>query len=388
MKFPTTDQLRGLTRQISKKVSSSAIFQMSASLAFSTLIALVPIFTLSLSILTRLDFFRNIQNNVKTTLFELFIPAQATVIMQYVERFSENLSKLNTISIVGFLFSGVFLMINLEDSLNRVFQAPNRKGLIVKVLNYWAVLTLGPILIGSSFYLSSRYLHAAAGAAHPFIQSILPFFSSLALNTTLIFMMFHFMPNVRLKWKISATAALITGLLFEILKGGLSIYLKSLNYEKIYGSLAALPLFLIWLYLAWLILLFGAHLSSILQKPIHPESDQLKLPDWALRLDIMEKTLHAFMKDTPIAFETLQAIYPAEIRAFLPSILEEMIEEGWVIRHETLGIIPAHPPSTFESPDFYFKWLGFQAFPEELKSSEWFGRLSRSVQTLFCDHSS
>lgn len=374
------ERVRNIISRLVQKITADGIYSMAASLAYSTLLALVPIFTLSLSILTRLDFFKSIQSRVQQTLFEFFIPAQATIVMQYVEKFSINLSKLNTISIIGFLLTGVFLMITLEDSLNRIWRTASRKGWIVKVLIYWAVLTLGPILIAASFYLSSKYLYPAAGAAHPFLVSIFPFLSSLVLNTTLIFMMYHFMPNAKLKWFNSFISAFITGLVFEIFKSGLSLYLRSLNYEKIYGSIAALPLFLLWLYMVWLLLIFGAELAYILQNPQKISKERSLLPSWAIQLDILEKVLTYFQNDTPLFSTRLKHLYSSEVQEDIDINLKAMIEHGWVLVHESRGIIPARHPDAFASPRLYAEWLGCEQLPDELKESEWYRRFIHTLE--------
>ncbi|NPV01574.1 MAG: YihY family inner membrane protein [Brevinematales bacterium] len=250
---------------IYKKFNDDLCFQGASALSFNTVLSLVPLFTLVLAIITSMQAFQGVENNIKQFIFDRFIPEQAQVIENYIEEFSRNLQAMNIISIIGVLLAGVFLLVSLENFLNKIWKVKKQRGFIRSIINYWTVLTLGPIFLGGSFYITELMKQYAL--IHPFLTGITAFITSYSLNTALMFLMYYVMPFHKVKIRAALGGALFSGFCYEILRTYFGEIPAKLNYDKIYGAVAILPIFLFWIYLIWITILIGAEIAYFIQYP-------------------------------------------------------------------------------------------------------------------------
>lgn len=252
--------LRSLARQFQ---ANQGILN-AAALTFTTLFAVVPLMTVSYSMLAAVPNFRGVGEQIQGWIFENFVPATGEVVQQYLGTFSSQAQSLTVIGIVFLAVTSIMMMKNIEAAFNRIWRVSEpRKGLSSFLL-YWAVLSLGPILIGLGLLLTSYiaslsiFTSATEVVGRARLLALLPpFFSALAFM-----LLYAAVPNCRVPLRSAAIGGLFAAILFEIAKRGFVQFVTlSPSYQLIYGAFAAVPLFLLWIYISWGIILLGAQLT-------------------------------------------------------------------------------------------------------------------------------
>jgi membrane protein len=185
-------------------------------------------------------------------------------VQQYLSGFSENARKLTVTGLAVLVVIALMLMATIDDALNTIWRVSNRRSPVARFLLYWAMITLGPVLVGAglvatSYILSLPSMTGMEGS--PEIErrllSVLPF-----LTTTAAFsLLYQFVPNCHVRFRHALIGGVTAGVLFELAKYGFGIYVKSTSTEAIYGAIAIIPLFLVWIYTSWVIVLLGAHIT-------------------------------------------------------------------------------------------------------------------------------
>ena len=165
-----------------------------------------------------------------------------------------------------FFVTAVMLMMTIDNSLNRLFRVQRARPLLQQVLMYWAVITLGPVLIGGSLSMTSFAVGASFGwlrlsIVADAVLGVLPFLFTCAALTLL----YQIVPNRHVPARDALIGGVLAGIAFEIAKRGFAIYLTRFpTYTLIYGAFATIPIFLVWLYMSWVVVLAGATLTAML----------------------------------------------------------------------------------------------------------------------------
>jgi membrane protein len=171
---------------------------------------------------------------------------------------------------VGILiYAAISLVVQVEQAFNVICGAPSGRRLVSRLVNYWTLLTLGSVALYLSFTLSGRFA-AILGEMPAWLDwATLPVQLAVKVGVTWLLLMFAYlqMPNTRVRLRPAAIGAIVAACLWEIAKSGLTWFVSNATEGKVsvYGSLALLPIFLLWIYVTWLIVLFGLELASILQ---------------------------------------------------------------------------------------------------------------------------
>jgi membrane protein len=248
--------------------------QRAASLSYTTLLSLVPLISTSVSLLAIFPFFNHFIDAAQNYLQENFLPASSGAISTQLQGFVAHATKLPILSILSLLVTSVLLIFTVEDSLNAICQAPRRNKKIRAVLLHWLALVSMPIFIGAGLVFSS-YLFSLSwfgGVAETigvkiYLLASLP----LLINTIILTFLYRMVPNYRISWRKALVGGFVAAVLFEIGKRGFGIYIAHFSdYQLIYGALATIPIFLVWIYLSWLIILYGmliVHTSHELSTP-------------------------------------------------------------------------------------------------------------------------
>ncbi|MGB0767075.1 MAG: YihY/virulence factor BrkB family protein, partial [Phycisphaeraceae bacterium] len=186
--------------------------------------------------------------------------------------------RIGSIGVVGMLvliWAAVGLIVTVEKTFNIIFRAPQGRPWHVRIPIYWAIITLGPVLIWASFYLSTRLADAVEGVyALDWLLGLLNQFTALIVTWLLFVLIFKLMPNARVAIKPALAGALVSALAWETMKVALRWYIESAvlspTQAQLYGSLALIPVFLFWVYVSWLVVLAGLQVTHILQTlPAH-----------------------------------------------------------------------------------------------------------------------
>jgi membrane protein len=242
--------------------------QTAASLSYTTLLSMVPLAAISLAILSR---FRFSQETIQNLLMQYFLPTASfqEVIIDNIQKFARNTAAL---SIVGGLFlavTAVALLNTVEGSFNFIWRVTERRSLLSKFTAFWSIITFSPILIGASLVLTSRFYRVGLVGSllrHELIRSTVHYILPFLLIFVIVFFAYRVLPNTKVKSSPAIIGAIVATVLFSLARWWFGLYVtKYAHFDKIYGILGTLPAFLMWIYISWVIVLFGAEVTFTFQ---------------------------------------------------------------------------------------------------------------------------
>ncbi|MGE5506708.1 MAG: YihY family inner membrane protein [Actinomycetota bacterium] len=240
--------------------------RMAASLSYTSLLALVPLIAIGLAILTAFPVFDTVRVQIQEWAFANFVPAVGAQVQDYIERFVANAGRLSAAGIVGLAFTSVMLLVTVEGSLNLVFRVARARSVVSRLLIYWTLLTLGPLVLGAIFSLQG-YLTALGrwSGAQPGTLELLATPLPTVLSVLAFAGLFAIVPNRRVRLADAFIGGLAAGLLFAALRYGFGLYVTSSQaYTTVYGAVATIPIFLFWMFLSWAVVLVGAEVAAAL----------------------------------------------------------------------------------------------------------------------------
>ncbi len=249
-------------KYIFARFQSDKCSSVAAELTVTTLLALVPLTTVLFSLLAFMPDFQTLALQLQETMFEYFVPSTGHSVNQYLIEFVGKAKSISGLGFVMLMVTALLMMKMIDKSINHIWQIKTKKSRLRTFLVYWSILTLGPILVGTSLLLTS-YLKSFTLVSNVVQQNslwlsiFLPFVMALAAFT----LIFYVIPNRKIKFTHAVIGALISSILFELAKSLFGIFVEYFStYQIVFGALATLPLFLIWIYLSWSIILFGVEI--------------------------------------------------------------------------------------------------------------------------------
>lgn len=331
--------------------------QTAGSLTYTTLLALVPLLTVALAISTAFPVFDEWIASLQRFIIENVLPdtPAANVVMEQVNAFTRNVGRLTAIGVAGFVVTSVMLMLTIDNALNRIFRVHRRRSLLQNVFVYWAVITLGPLLVGGS--LSGTYLavRESLGALSldlvaDALLGVLPF---LFTGGALV-LLYGVVPARRVEWRYALAGGILAGIGFEIAKRAFAVYLSRVpTYTLIYGAFATIPIFLVWLYTSWLIVLAGAIFTAMLPA-YYAKPERYRVPGEALAdaLGVLAALAGAHAEGRVVSINALARdlrILPDRCEA----ILERAAARGWTARTEGDAWVLARDAAAIRIADVY-----------------------------------
>jgi membrane protein len=288
-------QAPGFARYVLSRAVKDSCPSIAAALGYNSLLAVVPLLAIGLAMFAAFPAFATIRQDLLATLFNNLAPAIGATVQEYLQTFIRNAGKTTGAGVIALGVTAILLINTIQTAFDRIWGTHEARATFRRLLIYWALLTLGPILFGASFSISG-YVFAKVqsvgvyGLSSGFrlVSSVMPFL----LEATGFAVFYRIIPSRHVRFGDAVTGAFIAALLFEFLKHGFGLYLQYFpTYQAVYGALATVPVLLLWTYLAWLIVLFGAEIVAAL-----PEwragrrivgGDIRKSDSFALALDIL-----------------------------------------------------------------------------------------------------
>jgi membrane protein len=264
------DKLRRLVSFTATRLNEDRIPQVAGSLTFTTVLSLVPLFTVAFAIFTAFPIFGTFQASLQNFLANHLMPAQVSnQIFKYLDLFVSKAKGLTTIGLLFLVVTSVMTMMTVESAFNVIWRVRKPRPLAQRVVIYWGVITLGPILFGVSLSVSSYVLAqslALSGMQHvPALIGWVFEAAALPLTVAAYGFLYSYLPNCRVELRDALPGAVLAGVGFELARHGFSLYIKRFpTYAAVYGAFAAVPIFLLWVYLLWFITLAGATIAALL----------------------------------------------------------------------------------------------------------------------------
>ncbi len=248
-----------------RKVKDPSIAHYASSLSFHTILSLIPILLISFSIFTKMPSFKEYYEKIQYFIFNSLMPAQQDVVTPYINKFMENTGSMGITGFIFVLYVSMMFFLDYEKIMSKIFNTKKRT-LWESVTTYWTMLTMMPLGLGLSFYLSSIINNFLSSNEITSSINLLPFLPYFII-WFLFFIMFMISANKQLKKKSTLLASFVTSLTWYSSKA-LFIYYVAYNktYLSIYGSFSILMFFFLWVYFSWLIYIYGAKLCSVLDE--------------------------------------------------------------------------------------------------------------------------
>lgn len=239
-----------------------------SSLTFTSLLALVPFFTVALALFTAFPIFGKAQKVLERWLMDSLIPETiARQVLGYLTQFASKASQLGLVGFSILMVTAIALILTIDRTLNNIWRVRQLRPLGQRVLIYWAAITLGPLVLGLSLVLSSYVMSASKGLVNALPGSLRFVFDSVEFVVLAAGLagLYHYVPNTPVRWRHAWVGGVFVAVFMEVAKKVLGLYLASVpTYSVIYGAFATLPILLIWMYVAWSIVLLGALVTAYL----------------------------------------------------------------------------------------------------------------------------
>ncbi|MBB4285213.1 YihY family inner membrane protein [Roseospira goensis] len=265
-----------LGRMVLDRTGQDDVMRVAASLSYTSLLALVPLLAIALAMLTAFPVFEEVRGTLLDTLFEVLLPYADDTVRAKVEQFVQAAGGLTALGVVGIAVTAVLLLVTIEAALNGIFGVRTTRAVPGRLLVYWAVVTLGPLLLGASASLSG-YLHGLRELATDGPALLTGLGGLLAqavpwvLAAAAFSLLYLVVPNRPVRPLDALAGGIVAAALVAGLRAGFLIYVTNTGaYQTLYGALAVIPVFLVWMYLSWLAVLAGAVIAAV-------------LPSWRMR---------------------------------------------------------------------------------------------------------
>ena len=307
-----------------------------SSLTFTTSIALVPFFTVALAIFTAFPMFAKLQGTLQVWLVESLIPDNiARQVLGYLTQFTRQASRLGVAGLAVLVVTAIALVLTIDRTLNSIWRVRKPRPLGQRVLIYWAAVTLGPLLLAASLAATSYVLpllRNGAAAPEAMLQFLVDTLEFVCLAGSLA-ALYHYMPNTYVKWTHAWVGGGFVALGIAAAKKLLSVYLGLVpTYSAVYGAFATLPILLVWIYLAWIIVLMGAVITAYLPSLLAGVSRRGGAHGWQfqLALETLQSLEHS--RDT-VPRGMLASALAQQLRVdvlALEPVLDTLIQLEWV----------------------------------------------------------
>lgn len=257
---------RETLRTLGQRFREDRLGLTAGSLTFTTLIALVPLFTVTLAVFTAFPMFASFQTALEAYFVKSLVPeAIARPVLRALTRFAANANRLGTAGLIVLVLTALSLMLTIDRTLNAIWRVRKPRPIAQRVLVYWAAATLGPLLLGVSLTLTSYALSASRGLVGSLPAPVSAIFNALefVLMAGAFAGLFRYVPNTHVRWPHALAGGFFVATGFELAKALLTWYLRSVpTYSALYGTFATVPIFLVWLYLGWVVVLLGAVIAA------------------------------------------------------------------------------------------------------------------------------
>lgn len=310
-------------RFVLRRFLDDRLFEASGALAYTTAFALVPLTMVAFGVLSAFPVFDAWSDRLSGYIFANFVPRAAQAVSGYLTDFSANTKSLTSAGALALIVSLLVTLSSVESIFNRIWRVPTARPKLGRFLVYWTVLTLGTLVAATSLALSTRFFALAIFETGPgrWLEALILWLAPMLIELLAFAAVFKVVPHHSVRWRHALAGGLLSMLLFEGVKSGLSLYLGSFDsYQKIYGAVALAPIVMLWIYLSWVSILLGASFASSMSA-FRYQPKALRLPS-GYELYGLLRMLGRFLK----ARATGNGLLASQLQELEPSLTDSMIQ--------------------------------------------------------------
>jgi membrane protein len=329
---------RNTTRTLRQRFREDRLGQTAGSLTFTTTIALVPMVTVALAVLTVFPMFADFQVVLQKRLVESLVPDNISrQVLGYLTQFASKASRLGAAGVTALLFSALALVFTIDRTLNAIWRVRKRRPLAHSMLLYWTAITLGPLLMGASMVMMSEFVAVSRGVAPQGAGNLRWLFGTLEflLLAWAISALYRFVPYTQVRWSHALVGGIWVAAATEMARKVLAYYFGQMStYSVVYGAFATVPILLVWIYLAWSIVLIGAVLVANLPSLLAGISRDGRSVGWRfqLALEVLQRLQIARATDAHGASLTTLCDDLALDPLQLEDVLSTLVDLDWIAR--------------------------------------------------------
>lgn len=344
-------------RLATRRFHDDRCLQIAASLTFTTLLSIVPLVTVALTLISAFPVFGHMSEAFQRFMLERLVPESAGTIAAYAGQFAANAAKLTALGGAFLVVTAVMLLMTIERAFNLIWRISRPRPVFQRVLIYWTLLTVGPVLVGASLSLTSWLVSLSLGLVSdiPGAGVVLLKTVPIILTALALALLYLAMPNRRVAFRDALLGGLLAGFVFEAMKRGFAFYITQFpSYKLVYGAFASVPIFLLWIYLSWLVVLSGAVVVAALPEWRARAGHARPVPggDFFDALQILKILWHAHRKGEVVRLSQLHGVVKVSVER-IESILDKMIGAAWVSRVAPAGWVLNRDPGAIKVEDVY-----------------------------------
>lgn len=265
-----SSKLRQLGRFVAylfRRFNQDRCLQIASSLTFTTLLALVPLVTIVLTLMSAFPVFSGLGEHIHAFLLANMLPEKAgQIVSGYIEQFTGRAGRLTALGTAFLAVTAFMLMFTIEHAFNSIWRVSRPRPVAQRILVYWAALTLGPILIGASLSITSYLVGASAGITRqtPLAGSAILWLVPFSLTWAAFTLLYFGVPNRAVKPRHALIGGLVAAFVFELMKRSFAVFITQMpTYALVYGAFAVIPIFLLWIYFSWVVIVIGALIAAL-----------------------------------------------------------------------------------------------------------------------------
>jgi membrane protein len=320
-----------------RRFNQDRCLQIASSLTFTTLLALVPLATIVLTLMSAFPVFSGLSEHIHAFLLANMLPEKAgKIVSGYIEQFTGRAGRLTAVGTAFLALTAFMLMFTIEHAFNSIWRVSRPRPVAQRILVYWATLTLGPVLIGASLSITSYLVGASLGLTRetPLAGTAILWLVPFVLTWAAFTLLYYFVPNRAVRPRHALAGGLVAAFVFEVMKRSFAYYIAQFpSYTLVYGAFAVIPIFLLWIYFSWTVIVIGALITAL-------------VPDFAILRDSPGRVAGVGFGDAVATLVVLaraqQGAQVLDLRGIArgasltvdqaEQLLERMAVHGWVAR--------------------------------------------------------
>lgn len=341
-RFLTWDRARAGTfsRFLWKRFLDDRLFQAAGALSFTTAFAIVPLSMVVFGVLSAFPVYEQWSAQLSAYIFSNFVPSSARAVETHLLEFSKNAGKLTAVGVIVLVVSLLITLTSIEATFNKIWRVPTSRPTFGRLMVYWTVMTFGALLAAASLAISARFFALAIFQTQPgqWLEHWLLRFTPTLIEYVALVVIYRVVPHRTIHWRYAALGAFFAVIMIEIVKMAAGSYLGSFGaYEKIYGTLALIPIFLGWIYFSWVAVLLGASLASSLSAFRYQPASQ-RLP-WGYEFYGLLRLLGRFdeyrKRGKGLHLDDIRQLEPMLTDAMVQQMLQQLSAIGLLSRAES-----------------------------------------------------
>ncbi len=335
-------------RTLRQRFREDRLGQTAGSLTFTTTIALVPLVTVALAVFTAFPMFGDFQTVLQRRLVESLVPDNISrQVLGYLTLFASKASRLGVAGVTALLLSAIALIFTIDRTLNAIWRVRKRRPFAQRVLLYWTALTLGPLLMAASVVTMSQVMAVSRGLAPDGWGNLRWLLSGIEflLLAWAVSALYKYVPYTQVRWSHAWVGGLWVATATEVARNVLTYYFgKMPTFSVVYGAFATVPILLVWIYLAWSIVLIGALLVANLPSLLSGISREGRSVGWRfqLALEVLQQ-LNVARNSSAHGLSLLQLCDLLKLDPLqLEEVLATLVDLDWIARLSEAASSPHH----------------------------------------------